>query len=226
MPSTFQDDSSLNGEKLPRAVRELKMTNDHTANDSNELTGVPPARSGIDKPGRRLVQIPDGPSNVLATAESVPNLLRRERNQRPKPAIPQWLTEVICSKKTIQEKREAIDEAVVWDSSFLGWALLALYDLQEPDEKQAGRPLGRDGKGFCGWQGEVYMQIAQSFRRSGSLTVWEEDFLRTTNPKGRSRLGKHGRQLIALIQAASCPDRLKRKVRLLSGSDSLQERIA
>jgi hypothetical protein len=143
-----------------------------------------------------------------------------------RPHIPEWLREEICSKRSIKNKREAIEEAIDLDDGFLAWALLALYEQQTPDEKEALKPLWPNRRGFSGWEGNLFMEVADSLFKRGYLTISELSFLRRINRKGRSRLGKHGGQLIALIASASCSDRIQRKFKHLIDSDTLRERTA
>jgi hypothetical protein len=144
-----------------------------------------------------------------------------------RPHIPEWLREEICSKISLKNKREAIEEAIELDDGFLAWALLALYEQQTPDEKAALKPLWPNRRGFSGWEGNLFMKTADSLVKRGYLTISELSFLRRINPKGRSRLGKHGAQLIALIAATSCPGRVPRKFqRLLEDRNEPKEKIA
>lgn len=124
-----------------------------------------------------------------------------------KPKLPAWLAKTVCSKKTIKEKREAIELALEVNDACLHWALRALYDQQTPEEKRLRMLLVRDGRGFTGYDGELFA-VAHGVYLRGTMTQSDMIFCRLVNKKLRSKVGKYGMQLLALIMAASCPNLL------------------
>lgn len=197
------------------------MTHDHLNGVPDELKTGPLPQCEVGVQNSKAVGNTDG--QPCRSDNNVKHVVRRASL---KPYIPEWLREEICSKRSIKSRREAIEEAIELDDGFLAWALLALYEQQTPDEKAALKPLWPNRRGFSGWEGNLFMCVAGSLIKHGYLTISELSFLRRINPKGRSRLGKHGGQLIALIASASCPDRMQRKFKQLSDTDTLRERTA
>jgi hypothetical protein len=153
-------------------------------------------------------------TNELEVACTFPNVVNIDeqlseagQGDTGNPKVPAWLTETVCSKKTIKEKREEIELALECNDAFLHWALMAMYDQQTPEEKRLGMLLIRDRRGFTRFDGELFA-VAHHVNLRGTMTQSDKSFCRIVNKKGRSKVGKYGMQLIALIMAASCPNLL------------------
>jgi hypothetical protein len=140
------------------------------------------------------------------------------------PQVPAWIRKTVCSKKTNQEKRKEIEWALQDNADFLHWALLAIYDQQSTEEKRVLKFLERDGRGFTRFDRELF-EVADDVHRQGYMTESEMIFCRSTS--GPSRVGKYGLQLIALIMAETCRDRLTaRLARYLPKTVAPQKEVA
>jgi hypothetical protein len=172
--------------------RQDKVSAESSANRIENLKAVEPTAL----PGPRLSKLkPKPPEPPMA-------------KWRP---IPKWLIEVICGKDTLAEKRDALEVALAQDDEFVEWALLELFHQCTVPEKADLTPKGRNGRGFGLCLGEIFMSMARYSVAHDSLTEKQLAWLRSLNAKGRSKLGKHGEQLVAIIAAANCPKRVSRK---------------
>lgn len=121
-----------------------------------------------------------------------------------KPQVPTSLRKTVCSKKTMKQKRKAIERALRNHPGFLHWSILALYHQQRPEEKMLMELIGPDGRGFKSCDQELF-ELADDVYKRGRITKSEADFCLWINKKRRSRVGKYGNQLIAIITKQFCP---------------------
>jgi hypothetical protein len=135
------------------------------------------------------------------------------------PKVPEWLTESICSDKTLDEKREDIETAIEVDWHFAVWSLLAMCFLEIVLDKVCLEGTYHDGLGFSAWNGKEFREIAESVFWTGRLSFGDEVFCQRGPWGGPPRLAKHWEQLIALVALTSghpdkVPPRIAKKLGL------------
>ena len=123
-------------------------------------------------------------------------------------STPELLRSVACSNCTRAAKLEQIRNLLDQDDGCLLWSVVKLYDQQSEDEKQTAKLLYKDRRGFGKVDFSVFMVIGRAATEKGYLRDEQKATCRARNDKGRTRIGKYAAQLLALILAEACPEKL------------------
>jgi hypothetical protein len=128
-----------------------------------------------------------------------------------KPEVPEEIRAIVCSKAPMKEMRAVVDKYILTNVGFVTWGLQNMFDQHTPEEKSQLTIIVKDGRGFSKFDGEL-LEVASVVKQRGWATEDQVAFCRKKNKKGRCRLGRYGKQLIALVMAESCRDSLTQKL--------------